>query len=60
MKHGSKIRFSGEADEVPGTIPGDVIISVQEKEHDVFKRKGADLVLDIELSLTEALTGTQC
>lgn len=57
MKHGSKIKFAGEADEIPGTIPGDVVIIVQEKEHDIFKRKGSDLVMDIELSLTEALTG---
>ena len=57
MKHGQKIRFHGEADELPGTIPGDVVFVVQEKEHDVFKRKGADLVTDITLELVEALCG---
>lgn len=57
MTHGQKIRFAGEADEVPGTIPGDVIIVVQEKEHDTFKRKGADLVIDLEIQLSEALCG---
>ena len=57
MKHGQKIKFAGEADEVPGTLPGDVIIVVQEKEHERFKRKGADLVETVELSLSEALCG---
>jgi DnaJ family protein A protein 2 len=57
MQHGQKIRFGGEADEVPGTLAGDVIIVVQEKEHDTFKRKGADLVAEVELSLSEALCG---
>jgi len=57
MKQGSKIKFAGEADELPGTIPGDVIISIQEKEHEVFKRKGADLVCTIPLQLSEALCG---
>lgn len=57
MKQGSKIKFTGEADEVPGTIPGDVVIVVQEKEHELFKRKGADLVHNIELQLSEALCG---
>lgn len=57
MKHGSKIKFSGEADEVPGTLPGDVVIVVQEKEHETFKRKEADLVQTIELQLSEALCG---
>ena len=57
MKNGQKIKFSGEADEVPGTLPGDVIIVVQEKEHESFKRKGADLVHSVELTLSEALCG---
>jgi DnaJ family protein A protein 2 len=57
MKQGSKIKFAGEADEVPGTIPGDVIIVVQEKEHERFKRKGADLVHTVDLELSEALCG---
>lgn len=57
MSHGQKIKFSGEADEIPGTLPGDVIIVVQQKEHETFKRKGADLVVMMEVSLTEALCG---
>jgi len=57
MKNGQKIKFSGEADELPGTIAGDVVFVVQEKEHEVFKRKGADLVVTINLELTEALCG---
>lgn len=57
MRNGQKIKFSGEADELPGTIAGDVVFVVQEKEHEVFKRKGADLVTTIDLNLTEALCG---
>lgn len=57
MSNGQKIKFSGEADEIPGTVPGDVVIVVQEKEHETFKRKGADLVVDINLTLSEALCG---
>ena len=57
MKHGSKIRFSGEGDEVPGTLPGDIIIVVQEKEHDTFKRKASDLLISVNLTITEALCG---
>lgn len=57
MSHGQKIRFSGEADEIPGTVPGDVIIVIQEKEHEIFKRKGADLSVNLELQLAESLCG---
>lgn len=57
MKNGQKIKFTGEADEAPDTIPGDVIFIIQEKEHDVFKRKGADLAMTMHISLSEALCG---
>jgi DnaJ-class molecular chaperone len=57
MIDGQKIRFSGEADEIPGTVPGDVVIVVQEKQHDTFTRKGADLLVNLELELSESLCG---
>ena len=57
MKHNQKIVFHGEADEAPGTIPGDIIFLVQEKEHEVFTRKNNDLFMEKTLSLTEALVG---
>lgn len=33
------------------------MIQVQEEPHEFFKRKGADLLLEKEISLLEALTG---
>jgi DnaJ family protein A protein 2 len=57
MKNGQKIRFAGEADEAPNTIPGDVNFIVQERQHERFTRKGADLALPMELELSEALCG---
>jgi len=43
--------FYGEADEFPGAEPGDVIIIVQEQPHKLFKRKGADLLMEKEITL---------
>jgi DnaJ family protein A protein 2 len=57
MKHGQKIKFADEADELPGTLPGDVVFVVQEKEHETFKRKGNDLLITETISLTECLCG---
>merc|ERR1712125_174458 len=37
--------------------PGDIHFVVQEKDHDKFKRKGADLLLTKEVTLKEALCG---
>ena len=41
----------------PGVEAGDVIIVLQEKEHDTFTRKGADLSCTYNIGLTEALCG---
>mmetsp|Transcript_31585 Transcript_31585/g.72597 ORF Transcript_31585/g.72597 Transcript_31585/m.72597 type:complete len:372 (-) Transcript_31585:124-1239(-) len=58
MKHGQKIYFRGEADEEPGLVPGDIIFVIQQKEHEVFQRKGDDLLMSKTITLAEALTGT--
>jgi DnaJ family protein A protein 2 len=40
MQEGQRITFTGEGDQAPGIIPGDVVIVIEEKEHPRFKRKG--------------------
>lgn len=57
MKHGQKIVVSGEADETPGVEPGDVIFILNQSEHATFQRKGADLIMEKEISLRDALCG---
>jgi DnaJ family protein A protein 2 len=58
MKHGEKITFTREGDQHPDIkIPGDVVIVLQEKKHDVFDRNGQDLTIQKTISLKEALCG---
>ena len=52
-----KFRFYGDGDHEPGKEPGDVIIQLEEKSHDVFKRHGIDLSMRVDVSLAEALCG---
>lgn len=56
-KHGQKIVFNGEADEAPGTVPGNVIIILQAKRHPIFKREGRHLIMTKKLTLRESLCG---
>ena len=56
---GKRYTFEGESDEMPGYEPGDVIIEIRIKKHDVFERTGADLTMNADISLVEALTGFQ-
>uniref|UniRef100_I3M3E9 DnaJ heat shock protein family (Hsp40) member A2 n=1 Tax=Ictidomys tridecemlineatus TaxID=43179 RepID=I3M3E9_ICTTR len=59
MKHGQRITFTGEADQAPGVEPGDIVLLLQEKEHEVFQRDGNDLHMTYKIGLVEALCGFQ-
>ncbi|NP_001171852.1 dnaJ homolog subfamily A member 2-like isoform X1 [Saccoglossus kowalevskii] len=59
MKDGQKITFRWEGDQQPGLEPGDVIIVLQQREHDVFQRDGLDLYMSYSIGLAEALCGFQ-
>lgn len=59
MPDGKKIRFAGKADDAPGAEPGDVVVVLAQEPHEVFTRKGNDLIMEQKISLTEALTGFQ-
>lgn len=54
---GHKLVFREKADEEPGADTGDVVFSLTQKEHPVFKRRGADLYVERKISLAEALCG---
>lgn len=57
MRDNQKITFEGEGDQEAGIEPGDVIIVLQQKNHDIFKRTGNDLYMEKDVSLAEALCG---
>ncbi|KAG0039268.1 Type I HSP40 co-chaperone [Podila clonocystis] len=57
MKDGRKIVFNGEGDQAPGTIPGDVVIVLEQREHERFKRTGDDLYYNAKIDLVTALAG---
>jgi DnaJ family protein A protein 2 len=57
MVHGQKVTFRGEGDQEPGIEPGDVVLVLQEKDHEVFKRRGKDLFMKLTISIVEALCG---
>jgi len=57
MKHGDKITFKEEGDQFPDIIPGDVILVLQQNEHEMFVREGNDLLMEHDIFLVEALCG---
>lgn len=57
MKDGQRIVFSGEGDQEPDVIPGDVVFIVEERPNDKFTRKGNELHYDAEIDLLSSLAG---
>ncbi|KAF9533333.1 hypothetical protein CPB83DRAFT_873448 [Crepidotus variabilis] len=59
MKGGQTISFRGESDQSPSAEPGDVVIVIEEKAHDKFRRQENNLVIEVEIDLLTALAGGQ-
>ncbi|KAL3955950.1 hypothetical protein ACCO45_008796 [Purpureocillium lilacinum] len=54
---GERIVLEGEADQYPDQIPGDIVFTLVEEEHDTFSRLGNDLSAELNITLAESLTG---
>lgn len=59
MKDRQRITFAGKGDQLPGQLPGDIVLVVDAQAHDTFQRRGSDLIMKKEVTLLEALTGTK-
>lgn len=58
-KAGTKITYPKEGDQSVGRTPADVVFVVQEKPHPVFTREGNDLKHTFDISLRDALCGSE-
>ena len=57
---GMQLKVSGKGNDAPGgnSIPGDLIVAIEEIEHGTLKREGENLHLDLYISFAEAALGT--
>ncbi len=57
---GDRVRLAGEGEAGgAGVQNGDLYVEVRVKEHPVFKRQGADLYMDVPVSITDAALGKE-
>jgi DnaJ-class molecular chaperone len=54
---GQQIRLKGQGETAPGHRPGDLLITVSIANHPFFKVDGADLRVDLPITLYEAVLG---
>ncbi len=59
VSEGMQLSMSGKGNApVRGGIPGDLLIVIEEEEHDVLKREGNNVVYDLYISFVDAALGT--
>lgn len=57
VTNGQQIRLKGQGESAPNHRPGDLMITVSIATHSVFKVEGADLRVDLPITLYEAVLG---
>lgn len=57
IENGQMIRLSGMGETMEGGVPGDLYVKVHVRRHPVLRKEGYNLVMDLEVRLTEALLG---
>lgn len=59
IRNGEMVRMTGMGEAVAKGTAGDLYIKINVQPHPVFKREGHDLVMNLNLKLSDALLGTQ-
>ncbi len=55
---GMQLKVSSKGNDAPGNgIPGDLIVAIEEQEHEFLKREGENLHYDLYISYPEAILG---
>ncbi len=58
VQEGMQLKVSGKGNAAPGNgVPGDLIVVIEETEHETLKREGENLHLDLYISFPEAILG---
>ncbi len=59
VAEGMQLKVANKGNEAPGSnsVPGDLIVVIEELEHETLKREGENLHLDLYISFAEAVLG---
>lgn len=56
---GQMIRLTGQGEILEGGVPGDLYVKVHVRKHPYLRKEGYNLVMDLEVKLSEALLGAE-
>lgn len=56
---GQMIRLTGQGELLEGGVPGDLYVKVHVRKHPYLRKEGYNLIMELEVKLSEALLGTE-
>jgi len=59
VDNGNRIKVSHEGEEIKNGNPGDLYLFLHVKTHKFFKREGDDLILEMPISISQAVLGSE-
>lgn len=59
IEDGQMIRLTGQGEILEGGLPGDLYVKVHVRKHPYLRKEGYNLIMDLEVKLTEALLGAE-
>ncbi len=57
IEDGQMIKLSGQGEAISGGVPGDLYVKIHVRPHPLFRREGNNLVMNLDLRLSDALLG---
>ncbi|MEI6494920.1 MAG: molecular chaperone DnaJ [bacterium] len=57
IENGEMIRLSGQGEAISGGATGDLYVKIHVDKHPTFTREGANLLLNLNIKFTDAITG---
>lgn len=57
IENGEMIRLTGAGEAISGGQSGDLYIKIHVRKHELFRKEGSNLVMDLPVKLTDALLG---
>ncbi|MFW1754373.1 molecular chaperone DnaJ [Acinetobacter wanghuae] len=59
VDNGDRVRLTGKGEAIRDGQSGDLYVEVQVREHEIFQRDGADLYMDVPVSIADAALGKE-
>src|SRR3989344_4651799 len=56
---GQMVRLTGQGEILEGGVPGDLYVKVHVRKHPYLRKEGYNLIMDLEVKLSEALLGAE-